>query len=247
MKKLFLLLVCLCLLVTVGCRNRNNTAETTSPDSKFDEFDITERIINVFTVTIDELKIIRNAVNTIPEDKFQLYMFWNHESVFNNGMNNLENAKALMEEFEATTIPVLDGDINNISTLSFDCDYNHFYQLIVYDNEMTQRIGVWIYTANYTVPKKNELTKNIKLFSIKNIKNDKYTAKLYETRNADDKFIAEITTDGSYIVLRSFGIEKMEEFEECFSRLEFRKIGDLLDELPEETTLPEPSEEVTAG
>ena len=34
----------------------------------------------------------------------------------------------------------------------------------------------------------------------------------------------------------------MKEFEECFSRLEFRKIGDLLDEMPEETTKKDSSE-----
>ena len=235
MKKSLSLLVCFCLLFTIGCQNGNNI---TSPDSKFD---ITEHETNVIMVTIDELRIIRNAVNTMPEDEFKSFMFWNHGSAFNNSINNLKNAKTLMEELEATTIPVLDGDINNISKLSFDCDDNYIYQFIAYDSEMIQRIGARIYTANYTGPKEKKLTKDIKLFSIKNIKNDKYTVKLYETRNADDKFIAEISIDGSYIVLRSGGIETMDQFEECFSRLEFRKIGDLLNEMPEET-----SEEVSS-
>ena len=229
MKKLLSLLVCFCLLFTIGCQNGNNI---TSPDSKFDRI---EHVTNVIMVTIDELRIIRNAVNTMPEDEFKSFMFWNHGSGFNNIINNLKNAKTLMEELEATTIPVLDGDINNISKLSIDCDDNYIYQFIAYDSEMIQRIGARIYTANYTGPKEKKLTKDIKLFSIKNIKNDKYTVKLYETRNSDDKFIAEISIDGSYIVLRSAGIETMDQFEECFSRLEFRKIGDLMDEMPEKS------------
>ena len=93
-----------------------------------------------------------------------------------------------------------------------------------------------IYTVNHTEQNAMNFTKDVEFVSIKDIENNRYTAKLYETNIADCKFFAEISIDGSYIVLRSGGIETMDQFEECFSRLEFRKIGDLLNEMPEETT-----------
>ena len=87
-----------------------------------------------------------------------------------------------------------------------------------------------------------EFGEEVEIVSLKTIETDRYIANLYETRNANYKFFGEIIIDDSYIILRSFGIEIMEEFEECFSRLEFKKIGDLMNELPEEATEEESSE-----
>lgn len=236
MKKITALLLSLSVIFLVSCKDITATnSETNAADIKHNSAPY------IISVVLDELKDIKNAVNTMSEEDFKEYMYENHYGASVNGMNTIENAKFLMEEFEETTIPVLDGDLKNISKLLLYRDSNCIHNLIIYDSEEIQRTSVWIYTVNSTKPKVMEFGEEVEIVSIKTIETDRYTANLYETRNADYKFFGEITVDDSYIILRSFGVEEMEEFEKCFSRLEFRKIGDLLNEMPEET-----SEEVSS-
>lgn len=237
MKKIVVLLISFCVIFIAGCQNEIATkSETNVTDNKHNSAPY------IISVVLDELKDIRNAVNSMQEEVFKEYMYENHYGAIVNGMNTIENARFLMEEFEATTIPVLDGDVENVSKLLFYRDSNCIQNLIIYDSEEIQRTSVLVYTVNHTEAKAMNFTEDVEFVTTKNIENDRYTAKLYETNIADCKFFGEITIDGSYIVLRSGGIETMEEFEECFSRLEFRKIGDLMNELPEEVTEEESSE-----
>ncbi len=250
MKKAISLLIIFCVMFFVGCQNDTATnPETNETDAKHNSGPY------IISVVLDELKDIRNAVNTMQEDEYRAYMYENHYGALVNGMYELENAKLLMEEFEETTIPVLDGNAKNVSKLLLYRDSHCIHQLIIYDSEEIQRTSVWIYTVDSEKSEVLEFGEEVEIVSTETIETDKYTAKLYETRNADYKFFGEITVDNSYIVLRSFGMEEMKEFEECFSRLEFRKIGDLMNEAAEETssadktetetTLPEQTEAVT--
>ncbi len=237
MKKILSLLISFCIIFFAGCQNETATnPETTVTDNEHNSAPY------IISVVLDELKDIKNAVNTMQEDDFKEYMYENHYGAIVNGMNTLENAQFLMGEFEETTIPVLDGDLKNVSKLLLYRDSNCIHNLIIYDSEEIQRTSVGVYTVNSDKPKMMKFEEDVEIVLTKNIDTDSYTAILYETRNADYKFFGEITVDESYIILRSFGIETMEEFEECFSRLEFRKIGDLLEELPEETTEKDSSE-----
>ena len=231
MKKILSLLISFCIIFFAGCQNETVTnPETNITDTEHNSAPF------IIPVVLDELKDIRNILSFMQEDDFREYMYENHYGAFVNGMYTIENAKLLMKEFEETTIPVLDGDVENVSKLLLYRDSNCIHNLIIYDSEEIQRTSVWVYTVNSTKPKVMEFGEEVEIVSIKNLETDSYTANLYETKNADYKFFGEITVDNSYIILRSFGIETIEEFEECFSRLEFRKIGDLLDEIPEETT-----------
>ena len=268
MKKFLVTIISLCLVLFSGCQNEIATnSETNVTDTKHNSAPY------IISVMLDELKDIRDAVNSMQEDDFKEYMYENHYGAIVNGMNTIEKARVLMEEFEATTIPVLDGDAKNVSKLLLYRDSNCIHNLIIYDSEEIQRTSVLIYTVNHTEANAMSFTEDVEFISTKNIENDRYIAKLYETNIEDYKFYGEVTIDDSYIVLRSGGIETMEEFEECFSRLEFIKIGDLMNEaaeepsseektetetttqeepetetttdIPEETTLPEQTEAVT--
>lgn len=231
MKKYIALLISFCIIFFAGCQNEAVTNSGTNvSDTKYNSAPY------IISVVLDELKDIRNAVNSMQEEPFKEYMYEKHYGAIVNGMNTIENAKNLMEEFEATTIPVLDGDSENVSKLLLYRESNCIHNLIIYDSEEIQRTSVWVYTVNSEKSEVLEFGEEVEIVSINTVETDRYTANLYETRNADYKFYGEAAIDGSYIVLRSFGIETIEEFEECFSRLEFRKIGDLLDEIPEETT-----------
>ena len=240
MKKILLLLISFGVIFFAGCQNET----VTNP-----EINVTDAKHNsapyIISVMLDELKDIRDAVNSMQEDDFKEYMYENHYGAIVNGMNTIEKARVLMEEFEATTIPVLDGDAKNVSKLLLYRDSNCIHNLIIYDSEEIQRTSVLIYTVNHTEANAMSFTEDVEFISTKNIENDRYIAKLYETNIEDYKFYGEVTIDDSYIVLRSGGIETLEEFEECFSRLEFIKIGDLLNETTEETSLADKTEAET--
>lgn len=238
MKKIVALLISFCIIFIAGCQNETATnSETNVTDTKHNSAPY------IISVMLDELKDIRNAVNSMQEDDFKEYMYENHYGAIVNGMNTIEKAKVLMEEFEETTIPVLDGDAKNVSKLLLYRDSNCIHNLIIYDSEEIQRTSVLVYTVNHTEANAMNFTEDVEFISTKNIENNRYTAKLYETNIEDCKFFGEIEIDGSYIILRSGGIETLEEFEKCFSRLEFRKIGDLLNEIPVETPKAEITEE----
>lgn len=237
MKKIITAVLALCFVFLAGCQHNEIGIEEVTTD-KYEH----NSIPNIISATIDELKAIRTAAETMSQEEYNAYMISNYSGKYINGMHSIENTKIILEEFEKTTIPVLGGDVKNVSKLSLYLDSNCIHQLIIYDSEEIQRTSVLVYTVNHTEANAMNFTEDVEFVSTKNIENDRYTAKLYETNIADCKFFGEITIDGSYIVLRSGGIETMEEFEECFSRLEFRKIGDLMNELPEEVTEEESSE-----
>lgn len=241
MKRITALLISLCFVFFAGCQNEDRTV-TESSKSTVSE-NISHEAPYIIPVTIDKLRQIKSALSTMNNDEYKIYMNENHYGPFMNGMDDLEDAEIFMEEFETTTIPVLDGIEENISKLALYCEDNCIHHLIIYDSEEKQRTSVWTYTAKSTRPRVMNFGDEVEVVTVKTIETDRYTANLYKTINADYKFFGEITVDDSYIILRSFDIETMEEFEECFSRLEFRKIGDLMNEIPEETSETKITEE----
>ena len=238
MKKLLIVFLVLGLVLFSGCQdNRTDTNETITDE--YDQFSLPNAIL----VTLEDLNFIKIASNTMSQDEFTTYMISNYSGEYINGMHSIENTKIILKEFEESTIPVLDGNTDKISDLHLYRDYNCIHQLIIYDREETQRSSDWIYTVNSEKSEVLEFEEEVEIVSYKTIETDCYTANLYETKNADYEFYGEITIDGSYIVLRSDGMDGIEEFEECFSRLEFRKIGDLMNELSQETPETEITEE----
>ena len=240
MKKFLVTIISLCLVLFSGCQYNKIGVEEVTTDKN--EHGSMPRIISA---TIDDLNAIRNAADTMSQEEYNTYMISNYSGYYIDGMHGLESTKTILEEFEKTTIPVLDGNEKNVSKLLLYRDSHCIDQLIIYDSEEIYRTSVWIYTVDSEKSEVLEFGEEIEIVSTETIETDRYTAKLYETRNADYKFFGEITVDDSYIVLRSFGMEKMEEFEECFSRLEFIKIGDLMNEAAEEPSSEEKTETET--
>ena len=240
MKKIITVVLALCFVFLVGCQHDIIGIEEVTTD-KNDHGSMP----SIISATIDDLKAIRNAADTMSQEEYNTYMISNYSGKYINGMHSLESTKKILNEFEETTIPVLDGNAKNVSKLLLYRDSHCIDQLIIYDSEEIYRTSVWIYTVDSEKSEVLEFGEEVEIVSTETIETDKYTAKLYETRNADYKFFGEITVDNSYIVLRSFGMEEMKEFEECFSRLEFRKIGDLMNEAAEETSSADKTETET--
>lgn len=182
----------------------------------------------ILAVELNELKQIKNAVETMNEQEFNEYMSKNFASKTKNGMNTLDNTKSILNELEGTYMPVLDGNENNFSVISFYLDYNEVHQLTYF--EEPRRIVAYSQTPKYDTQERvlfGEYSKNAVL--VKNIENDTYKAKVYITEGSEH-FYVDLFIEDSYIYLRTHDIDTIEEFEADFSRLKFVKIGDLLNE-----------------
>lgn len=182
----------------------------------------------IIFLSLDELKEIKHAFDTMEADEFQTYMEKEHINTCMNGMWDYESSTALLNEMCSTYVPLLDGNPDKLDNISFYWERNDIYQLLIFDEE--QRASVLIDTVNNTEPKGLQFGNEVVCISEKTIEKDNYTAHLYEYENADYRFFADILIDDTYIVLRSGWIDTMEAFEACFNRLSFVKIGDLLNE-----------------
>lgn len=182
----------------------------------------------IIFLSLDELKEIKNAFDTMEADEFQTYMEKEHSNACMNGMWDYENSIALLDEMCSTYVPVLDGNTQNVDNISFYQESNSIHQLLIFDND--KRASVIINTSKSTKSKELQLNNEAICISEKTIEKDNYIAHLYEYENADYCFFADVLIDDTYIVLRSNWIETMENFENCFNRLIFVKIDDLLSE-----------------
>ena len=235
MKKILLFLISICIIFVTGCQNET----VTSPKSNINDT-VHNSAPYIVSVTVAELRAIKNAVNTMSEEDFKEYMYENHYGASVNGMNTIENAKFLMEEFEETTIPVLDEDETCFNKLLFYHERNEIQCVIPY----TESIAM---TFNIYTPKSDRKENGV--FGINNsnavlqkeLNADNILASIYKTDTKDEFFI-DVFADNTYIFVRTAGIQDIKDFEECFSRLEFVKTGDLLNETAEESSLVDKTE-----
>lgn len=207
---------------------KETNLETTAKKSTSSKEEVQESAPMILFLELSELKEIKHAFDTMEPAEFQTYMEKEHVNTCMNGMWDYESSTALLNEMCSTYVPVLDNDPDNLSEFQFYWERNDIYQLLIFSEE--QRASVLIDTVNNTEPKELQFDGEAVCISEKTIERDNYTAHLYEYENADYRFFADLLIDNTYIVLRSGWIDTMEEFEECFNRLTFVKIGDLLNE-----------------
>ncbi|MBQ4603282.1 MAG: hypothetical protein IJB16_01645 [Clostridia bacterium] len=235
MKKILSLLISFCIIFFAGCQNETaKNPETTVTDTEHNSAPY------IVSVTVDELRTIKNAIYTMEENNFKSYMFKNHYGALVNGMYSIENANLLMEELESSMIPMLDSDETCFKKLLFYHERNEIQCVIPYTESIA--ISFNIYTPK-SDRKENGVfgMNNSEAVLKKELIFDNILVYVYKT-DTKDEFFADVFADNTYILVRTTGITDIEEFEECFSRLEFRKIGDLMDEIPEETTEKDSSE-----
>ncbi len=188
----------------------------------------------IMYATFEDLKDIKNEYDTKDSDGFMSYLENEKTKQYMTGMWNYDNASVLINELCSTVVPLLDCNIDNFGEIAFYWESYSVYQLIMFDE--SKRVLVSIDTVNSTQPKELQLGVDAEFVTVKDVQNDCYSAKLYEVKNADYLFFADIYVEDTYIVLKTMNIETFEEFEACFARLEFVKIGDLLERSNTETT-----------
>lgn len=118
MKKLITVVLALCFVLLAGCQHDEIGVEEVTNDKHEHN-----GLPNTILVTLEDLKSIKNATETMSQEEYNTYMISNYSGKYINGMHSIENTKIILEEFEETAVPVLDGDINNISNLHLYRDY----------------------------------------------------------------------------------------------------------------------------
>lgn len=207
---------------------KKQTVDITNSVSDSYEENVQNSSPMIIFIGLDELKEVKNAYNSMTADEFQEYMKNEHIDTYMTGMWDYENSTDLLDEMCSTYVPVLDNNPGNVLEFGFYWESNSIHQLVIFDGD--KRASVIINTVKNTEPKELQLDNDAVWLSQKSMERDDGTVHLYECQNTDYRFYAEVLIEDTYIVLRSDWIDTMEEFEKCFNRLTFVKIGDLLNE-----------------
>lgn len=175
--------------------------------------------------TLEQLKKFKNACETMNDDEFIQFLD-DSENLNSSFINNREEALSVLNAIESTTIVLLDGEKSNFNEI----DYYEKGSTITQPVFMSEsRNLVCCYYTNLS--ENNVKTQHEKLKYIAEVTANGITAEVYLLPNGDvDEFYAEMFVDGTRITYRVTEEQTIEEFEEDFARLEFVKIGDLLEE-----------------
>lgn len=227
MKRIFCVLLVFAFVFFVSCgtedvisNNNHNQEENQSPPE-------------IITVSYDELKEIKFAVENFDSDAFIHYMKENHGSIVLNGMYDLEIAKELLKELESTTILTLKDDFSFDDELSFYHERNEVQQLVSFNE--SSRISIYNYTPQSSRDKSGSFGENNeKAILLEELNFDGITISIYQT-DSENTFFADVLVNGTYIFVRTKDIETVDDFKDYLSMIEFVKIGDLLNESNAET------------
>lgn len=178
----------------------------------------------ILTESVEDLRRIKKATQTVDESEFEDYMKNNFSTEAVNKMDSLENTKAILDELESSYAVVLDDKQNDLN-FAFYVDSHLFHQIVFFDEQ--RRIAANVHTPENNKPKTPNFEENSVLETI-SLEEYGYDGNIYVIEGSEH-FFADIIIEESYILIRSHGIETLEDFENCFSRLSFVKIGDLIE------------------
>lgn len=179
---------------------------------------------------LSDLQEIKQAYETMNPDDFMVYMETEKIEIYMTGFEDYESSENMLEKLSSTTIPLLDGNPDNFPEQAYYSQNDRLDSLVFFDDN--KRFIVTVEDAEKDTSNELELDSESKIISEKILETEEYSATIYEVINDYYSYFATVKINGSYIVMRSMGIDSVEDFEECFNRLEYVKIGDLLEQTP---------------
>ena len=183
-------------------------------------------------ITFDDLKEIKSAFDTMNSEEFATYMENEKFNHYLTGTWDFENSKALIEELFLTTVPLLDGNENNFPEIGFYWERNEVQQLVFFDEN--SRASVYSYTPKSGRTENSFFgANNENAVLLKELTCNGVSVFVYKTNNKES-FFADVFADGTHIFMSTKHIDSINKIEECFTRLKFVKIGDLLDKSDKE-------------
>lgn len=176
---------------------------------------------------LSDLQEIKQAYETMNPDDFMVYMETEKTNIYMTGFEDYESSGNMLKKLSSTTIPLLDGNPDNFPEQAYYPKNDSVDSLVFFDDN--RRFIVSAENAEKDSPKGLKLDSESEIISEKALETDAYSATIYEVSNDYYAYFATVEINDSYIVMRSMGIDSVEDFEECFKRLQFVKIGDLLE------------------
>lgn len=223
---LIFIAVFICLFVSSCQKDTKNTEDNYAYDHICD-------LPLKFTGTLDELSSIKNAIDSAKPGEAPDFIWNIHNRLSLIDMTDYESSKRFYDEIASSSVPLIDNDINNFDEVNFYLEDHYFYQLDVFDGD--KRISSKIFTPQSNIINVGVYGKNVKKAKFKKtIENDGVTADIYFVKE-ENIYCADVFVGDTYIFMRSKNISTIEEFEECFLKFTFVKIGDLINRLPEKT------------
>ena len=178
--------------------------------------------------TFKQLKDLKNACETMNDEELNKFIT-DSRNLWGSSIHNRETALTTLEAIENTTIVLLDGDKSNFYEIHYHDERFYITQPVIMSE--TKNLVCTYYTnlSEENVKTHHENTEYITYLT--DVSANGVTANVYLFPNGDvDEFYAEMFVDGTRISYRVTEEQTIEEFEADFARLEFVKIGDLLNE-----------------
>lgn len=185
---------------------------------------------SIIEITIDKLKKLKHAAETMNEEEYTEYLYQNE--FYDVDYARIIGRKGFLEfyaKIENLYIPVFDEDEVEYSGLNCYTETEVIDYMVRLKNTQRYRFDI-----HFSGKLRFSYNGNEEFEFIKKIETSKATAYVYrdlvEDRWAWEGFAVELFVDGQEMDFRVGEKQTIEEFEEAFKKIDFRKIGDLVNE-----------------
>lgn len=213
-------------------KTTSEQAQTTSEkyntvkESKEEESHENTPYPNNLRLNIGVLKDLKSAVNTMNDDEFNEYLKNLEKNKFTlvwlESTDTAEKLKSLLDDIENTYVAVLDtSTVDDISFIYY-FEEKRIFQAVSFTENL--RFAFDFYVSRepiylYSTVIDTEYVTSVEINSVK--------ADIHKSESRAG-FCVDAVFDGQKFTFRVTEEQTLEEFEETFSRLEFVKIGDLI-------------------
>lgn len=187
---------------------------------------------SIIEITIDKLKKLKHAAETMTEEEYSEYLFENNKEFFDVDYARIIGRKGFLEfyaKIENLYIPVFNEDEVEYSSLNCYTETEVIDYMVRLKNTQRYRFDI-----HFSGKLRFRYNGNEEFEFIKKIETSKATAYVYrdlvEDRWAWKGFAVELFVDGQEMDFCVGEKQTIEEFEEAFKKIDFRKIGDLVNE-----------------
>lgn len=179
---------------------------------------------DIVSLNIITLRNVKEAAETMNDEEFFNYLQYNYFDAINCDFDTPEKFLSFLEQIENIYIARLPGDDESIKSLNYKIGRGEVFQSILMQDSLRFAFNFYVSVEPdfyYSMLDGSEY--------IKSIENDSIKADIYKIKSREG-FCADAVIYNQYANFRASEAQTLEDFETDFARLEFVKIGDLLNE-----------------
>ena len=205
----------------------NEASQPTKPNFSSVSPSLTEKLEKVppyiLTESLKDLKLINTAANSMSETEFENYMKKNFSTEAFNGMDNIENAKKYLSDFESAYIVCVD-EFSEDNTMAYYTEYGDISYKIPVDNNVVMTFTYYVNSENAFEYKEIDYIRYLKTYEINGM-----SIELFENNSDEtDGFYGNIKYNDVCIPFFTNIKIDIEDFEEILSQIKIVQLGSLL-------------------